>query len=367
MLLLDEIDLQLVHLLQIAPRVTWRDAATIVPRSATALAARWAKLAEDGIVWLSATRDLAGERRPGALVDIDVELAQREAVISRLLADPGVVGLNEGAVVGRLHVTLFADSEGDLATALLDEVPQVPGVLRARARPLVRVHVEGGSWRLDALDATQRRDAAALAGVLREPQHMEVGGAQPTESRGAQHTEGGGAQHAEVGGGRQASAGAERESLRDRVLEQLLADPRASAEEIARAIGAPAATVRRHLRAVLSSGAVRIRCESVLDSAGWPLECSWLLRVPARRIPSLANELAREREVRLCAELHDRANLAVTAVHRTRAAAAAFEARLLELEPSAELVEVLTHLRTRKRMGRELDARGHALAARAPE
>ncbi len=51
---LSEEDLALIHALQIAPRLSWADAAEILGVHATTLAARWERLRSGGAAWITA-------------------------------------------------------------------------------------------------------------------------------------------------------------------------------------------------------------------------------------------------------------------------------------------------------------------------
>ena len=71
---ISEEDLQLINALQIAPRISWSDAAGILGVHATTLAARWERLKASGAAW--STAHLMGDPKQMclALVDVDCEM-----------------------------------------------------------------------------------------------------------------------------------------------------------------------------------------------------------------------------------------------------------------------------------------------------
>ncbi|MFI5084537.1 MAG: AsnC family protein, partial [Actinomycetales bacterium] len=67
---LSEDDLALINALQIAPRMSWADAADVLGVHATSLAARWARLRKQGVAWV--TGHLIGDPHEMSLAFIDV-------------------------------------------------------------------------------------------------------------------------------------------------------------------------------------------------------------------------------------------------------------------------------------------------------
>jgi DNA-binding Lrp family transcriptional regulator len=86
-----EDDLRIINALQIAPRISWSDAAGILGVHATTLAARWDRLREAGAAWTTA--HLIGDPKQMclALVDVDCEMRQRAGVTAALAAMTEVV------------------------------------------------------------------------------------------------------------------------------------------------------------------------------------------------------------------------------------------------------------------------------------
>ncbi|MFF5790730.1 Lrp/AsnC family transcriptional regulator [Paeniglutamicibacter sp. NPDC012692] len=325
----DEIDRQIVHALQIAPRITWSALGEIVGRSPAATAQRWERLETQGLAWLVAYESL-GTRAAMAFATVTVDMARRESTIAALCAHESVMALSEGARASQMHVTISADRLEMLIGNVLDEVTRIPGVHDVHARFVARLLAEGASWRLDALDAGQRK--------LAEESAVRTAPGAWRESSGPIFDE-------------------DKKALAD----ALIREPRASIAHLADEVGRHEATVRRQLTALLQSGAVTVRCEMSYDVSGWPIERSWFLRVPGGGINALTAVAREYRGLRLVAVTIGDANIVITALSRTLEESAAFEARLLDSSAGVTVTETILHLRTWKRMHRNMGMEGRSV------
>lgn len=84
---LDEQDLALLHALQIAPRLSWADAARVLGPTPATLAGRWERLRSQGMAWVTVH---VGRLRnvTVAFVELDVAPTGRGEVIDVLCRDP---------------------------------------------------------------------------------------------------------------------------------------------------------------------------------------------------------------------------------------------------------------------------------------
>lgn len=325
----DEIDRQIIHALQIAPRITWTALGEIVGRSPAATAQRWERLEAQGLAWLIAYESL-GTRAAMAFATVTVDMAHRESTIEALCAHESVMALSEGARASQMHITITADRLETLVGSVLDAVTRIPGVHDVHARFVARLLAEGASWRLDALDARQRKLAEKSAvrsapGTWRE------------------------------------SAGPTFDDDKKALADALIHEPRANIAHLADVIGRHEATVRRQLTALLQSGAVTVRCEMSYDVSGWPIEQSWFLRVPGGGINALTAVAREYRGLRLVAMTIGDANIVITALSRTLEESAAFEARLVDSSTGVTVTESVLHLRTWKRMHRNMGKEGRSV------
>ena len=86
-----EEDLALINALQIAPRLSWADAAEVLGVHATTLAARWERLTAAGAAWVTAHPMGDPQKMCLAFVDVECELHRRAAVTHALAAVPEIV------------------------------------------------------------------------------------------------------------------------------------------------------------------------------------------------------------------------------------------------------------------------------------
>lgn len=325
----DEIDRQIIHALQIAPRITWTALGEIVGRSPAATAQRWERLETQGLAWLIAYESL-GTRAAMAFATVTVDMARRESTIEALCAHEHVMALSEGARASQMHVTITSDRLETLVGNVLDAVALIPGVVDVHARFVARLLAEGASWRLDALDARQRQLA----------EHHAIRSA-PGTWREAE--------------------GPTFDDDKRALAEALIREPRANIAHLSTVIGRHEATARRQLTALLQSGAVTVRCEMSYDVSGWPIEQSWFLRVPGGGTSALTSVAREYRGLRLVAMTIGDANIVITALSRTMEESAAFEARLIESSPGVTVTESILHLRTWKRMHRNMGKDGSSV------
>ncbi|MET3812544.1 hypothetical protein [Arthrobacter sp. UYEF3] len=75
------------------------------------------------------------------------------------------------------------------------------------------------------------------------------------------------------------------------MLQVLKRSGRATAVEVANAVGDHPATARRQLNRVLNSQLFSFRCEMAQSYSGYPVSCQWSAWVPAGRHGQIAQEL----------------------------------------------------------------------------
>lgn len=225
---LDELDLAIVHALQIDARAPWTRVAAAVGADAATVTRHWQDLREESLAWLtawptperwSATTDVAmvllDPRTPAAAVDQVVRLPW---VLSADDTSAGVLVLIAGA--GGLPV-------------LGERVREISG-LGARVRRMdvaAAIVAEDSSWRLRVLSRQQQR-------ALRDP-------SRPDEARPPR---------------------AERVA---EVAEVLDDDPRMPAASVAKLLGVSEATARRTVDRAVAAGLLRLGCDLAMPAAGY--------------------------------------------------------------------------------------------------
>jgi DNA-binding Lrp family transcriptional regulator len=312
---LGEADLALIHALQVAPRVSWAQAAPVLGASPTALAERWARLRNSGLAWITAQVNPSRADLTVAFVEVDCLPEARSDVVRRLCQDPRAVTVEEAARGRDLQVTVFVRDLPALTRFVLDDLPRVPGVRQTRSRLATGLHVEASRWRLDVLEPAQVRALAALAGQYRG----EPGGTPPRDPWP--------------------------------LAEALAVDGRLTASELARRTGRNAATVRRQLPRLLASGLLTFRCEVSQFDANYPVSCNWLARVPVEEHTRTVQALATLPELRLCVTTTGETNIMLTAWTRSLADLLSLERLIGERLPWLSIVDSSVTLRVAKRMG----------------
>ncbi|QUH01990.1 Lrp/AsnC family transcriptional regulator [Saccharopolyspora erythraea] len=318
---IDEQDLALLHALQIAPRVSWAEAARVLGTTATTLATRWERLRSGGLAWVTAHPGRQLHSVTVAFVDIDVVPAEREAVIGWLVRDPRAVTVEEVASGRDLTVTAMVAGHDELSRFVLDDLPAVPGVTRVRMRVATGIHFEASRWRLDAIDREQQ---AAL----------------PAPRAGA--------------------AAAPLPAAYWPLAEALAYDGRRSAADLARITGRKPATVRRQVARLLASDLLSFRCEIAQVRSRWPLACAWFGRVPPQEADRTVRSLTTLPELRLCASLAGDTNFMFVVWAHSTTDMVRLERLLADKLPWLDLTESMIMLRTRKRMGWLLGEDGRA-------
>ncbi|RRO14350.1 Lrp/AsnC family transcriptional regulator [Saccharopolyspora rhizosphaerae] len=320
---MSEADLALIHALQIAPRVSWAEAARVLDSSPTALAARWQRLREAGMAWVTVH---SGEqsRDVVAFVDLQVDPARRAAAIERICRDPRAASVEEAAGGRDLVLTVIVPDYDSLAAFTLDDLPTTPGVRAVNTHVATRVHRQGSDWRLDALDRDQQ---AALRDAARNAESPGPGRVPDSYWP---------------------------------VVQRLARDGRQSAAEIARALDRDPATVRRQVARLLATDALAFRCEVAGLRSRWPIVCTWFARVPMTELDHTVRALSTLPELRLLVSTVGQSNLMFLLWARSSGDLMRIERSVDEKLPWLQLTESVLTLRTRKRMGWVLDRHGRA-------
>ncbi|HET7303398.1 MAG TPA: Lrp/AsnC family transcriptional regulator [Segeticoccus sp.] len=329
-----EQDLAIIHALQIAPRMSWAEAARVLGGTPQALATRWRRLRDEGLAWVTVHPAGTGGEVI-AMVEIDCLPGWRVRVARALCADPRVASVEEAARGCDLLLTVIAEDLTALSGFVLDDLRAVEGVANQRSFLATSVHRQGSSWRLRALDGPQQ--AALEAVALRSAREARrAGTAAPVPSR-----------------------------LRP-IVQELARDGRATAAELARATGRNPATVRRQLATVLASGRLAFRCEVAHEHTRWPILCNWQARVPTAEHDRTAKALATLPELRLCLSTTGEANLYFTVWAESLPDLLRIERLLAERLPWLELTNSTVTLRLLKRMGWLLHADGRCTGEVVP-
>lgn len=317
---LSEEDLALINVLQIAPRISWSDAASVLEVHATTLAARWEKLRSTGAAWTTA--HLMGDPKQMclALVDVDCDMRLRAEATAALAAIPEVLTVEEAASNRDLMLTVISPTLDRFTNHVLPQFKEIPGVLKYQTSLGTRLHSAGHAWRLNTLDKARQQALLALAGPSATGSAtLRLGAPLPPS-------------HLEL-------------------IPFLARDGRAGAADIARSLGRSQATVQRQLNRVISSGLLSFRCEIAQKLSGYPVSCQWFANVPPGQHEAAAAELRSLRTVRFSASTTGGTNFVILMWLNSLADVMNAELALQQRIPQIELAESVVILNNAKRMG----------------
>ncbi|MFG2792242.1 Lrp/AsnC family transcriptional regulator [Streptomyces sp. NPDC048419] len=323
--MVSELDLALVHALQVRPRAPWTDLAPLLGVTAVTLARRWERLTEQGLAWVSAVPGPAFSRSgctafvfvrcaPAARQRLAEQVARlREAVTVELVA-PGSADL---------MLDVLAPDLASVHRFVNEDLASLPDVLAVECVFATSLYAEGSRWRLGSLDASQlsvlgRSGTTTTAGGsisdLTEPDHV--------------------------------------------LLDALVKDGRTRLAELAELISSSAATVRRRLNRLMASGVVAFRCDVAPTVSGLPVAVTFRGRATASDVNHLHRTLATLPECRLLAAVTGPANVLATYWLRDIGSVQQRETAACAQLPSLDITERVLGIHTVKRMGHLLDGDG---------
>lgn len=320
---MDELDLMMINAMQISPRAPWTELAEPLDVDASTLSRRWAHLTARGCAWTTCYVGTSMLPLGGmALVEVGCAAGRAEETAGRVARHPHAVSVEIASGGRDLLVTVAAVTQDALSAYVLDVLPRVPGVRWLRTTMMVRIARDASEWRLDSLDPDQRRRI------------------------GEEHRDG---------------RGQPRSLLPHRELILALGeDGRMPYSELARRTRVPSSTLRRRIPELVKAGWVAIRCETAARDAGWPVQATLWLDVPAERIDDVCAGLSAMPETRMTARVAGSAPVvAIVWLHRLEDLAT-WESRVAAAHPGVGVTDRAVSLRPVKRTGRLLDREGRA-------
>lgn len=314
-------DLELVHALQIAPRLSWAQLGKVLERHPSTLSERWTRLQSHRLAWTVGHLGGRPQMNCTALLDVEVDPLLMNSALRELCRIPQVNSVDSASRHADFRLTCIAPDWLTMTRQVLPQLWTVAGVWRIKTSLCTHVYASGDQWRLDVLSPRQEEQLRSLAPVP------------------------------------QLATGAIPDALWP-CLEVLQANGRATARDIANATGQHPATAARLLNAALSAGMVFIRCEVASDYSGSPLWVQWLTKSPPGMEDRIAQYLKTFRSLRLCAATTGEANLVFNMQLREPSEIASIERKLVAQFPQLQILETCVGTRSYKRMGWLLDPDG---------
>lgn len=236
---LDELDLAIVHALQIDARAPWTRIAAAVGADAATVARHWQAMREESLAWLTAwpTPERWSSTTDVAMVLLDART--EPGVVEAVTRLPWVLSIDDTSA-GLL--VLVAGSGG--LSVLGDRVREIAGLGADMRRMDVAAAIvaEDSGWRLRVLSRAQQR-------TLRDSGKRETRREEVALSRG--------------------EARLPRAETVAEVAVALEEDPRMPAATLAVRLGVSEATARRVVDRAVSAGLLRLGCDLAMPAAGY--------------------------------------------------------------------------------------------------
>lgn len=322
---LDQVDLAIVHALQIQPRAPWTLVGEVLDIDPVTAARRWNRLRDAGAAWVDGYLSAAHYDMTRAQLEIMVDGSRIADVSQELVEDPGILSLKQTSGSRDLLAIVVAPDLEALSSYLTERVCRIPGVRATRLHIITAAPIEGSQWRLRSLNRDQQERLRPAPPKARPP-----------------------------------------EPLRDfdrQVAQALSDDGRIPLADLARAVASSTATTGRSLHRLLDSGRLSLHCTLARPLTGWPISAVYFASLPAEHLEAAAVALRTLPELRLCTVNAGPHNLILDvwlrALHDVHALEAHLSRELGQLR--LQITERAVVLRTHKHVGRILDRRGYSL------
>ncbi|MEU9795217.1 Lrp/AsnC family transcriptional regulator [Streptomyces sparsogenes] len=264
---LDDADLDLVAALQVAPRAPLSALAEVLGASASTLGRRLARLEDERLLRVIGQVDwpMLAEGHP-LHVWVATDPGRAREVARHLAELPEVPFVATTTGRSDVYCSLHAARRDRARELLMTHIPSVPGVRSAHSELVLRAATKSDAWRLHRLG----EDQVAALRQLADPRDEPVGAAEFSAD--------------------ELSA-----------VELLRQDGRASAAEVARAVGVSQPTAYRLLQSLLRRGLVRPRVEIEPCFLGYALEAVIAVRAAPGAVQEVADTLSRHPSARYVA------------------------------------------------------------------
>ncbi|WP_374311578.1 Lrp/AsnC family transcriptional regulator [Microbacterium sp.] len=319
---LDDVDQRLIHAVQVSPRATWRALAPIVGVDPVTLSRRWARLVEQGIVYVTGYG--GGASRMLVLIEIECRPGETLSVAETLGNDPEAFTIDLTAGGRDILLSLAVPDAEALAIWTLERIRGVTGVSAMRTHLVSETVRDARGWRLRALSS---QEVARIESLERRAPSASV--RMSVEQRSA-------------------------------IAAELAYDGRVGVTELASRLGMAPRRVRDAIAEMRESGRLAIRVDVARRYTPWPIYAWYFLRVPAAIAGRIGEQLGRIEEVRLVANTVGEYNVIMAVWLRTLQDVGRMEAIIEERLPGVSIADRSVVLRTTKHLGHLLHADGRA-------
>lgn len=324
----DELDLRILHALQIEPRSSWSGIAPIVGADASTISRRWRRLETEGLAWV--TGMMNSERVGGALIEIECSPGDLHSTVAALAQDPEVLTIDYVMGGRDLLVTVLGEHDYEITDYILGPLSRLHGIRAARTHIITERIRDARQWRLRTLP-----DNVAQRVPKQAPPRPRATSTVSTH-------------------------------LRSAIRRELAANGRASAVYIGEKYGFTPQRVTDAIARLRFDGELIVRTDVARDISQWPVYTWYFLQVPAPTISQVRRTLAKLPEARLAAVCSSKYNLILAVWLRTMQEVQGFEVALTHAMPGAIICDRSVVVRVAKHVGHLLDERGHATGEVVP-
>ncbi|MDT0342618.1 Lrp/AsnC family transcriptional regulator [Streptomyces litchfieldiae] len=331
--LLDDVDLDLVAALQIAPRIPVNALADVLASSPSTVARRLARLRGEGLVRVVGRLDwpLITTENP-RLVWIRTAPGRSQEVARRILELPEVQTLMLTTGHADIYGSVYPLLGTDIVDLLTNRLPGLPGIVSTESQLVLRAPTVGQSWRLHRLTDEQ---------TARLREHADRVTAEGPDSPD------------------------QLSELERRVLELMAANGRITAADIARELGVSRSTAYRTSQALLECGALCPRVEVEPTLLGYPLNAVMSLTVLPHAIPAALDTLGPHPSARMVSMVAGSASVIHYGVYRDEEDLARFITTDLGVHPEITTVNTCVAVRVLRRHWTERAPDGVRLGERS--
>lgn len=315
-------DQRLVHALQIEPRASWNQLASVLRVDAGTLARRWERLSAEGLAWISGVpTDLQL-----ALVEVHCDLSHLGEVVAKLQAEPNVLVIDFTTGSRELIALVVVRDLAELSELSVDRLATVTGVRSAQSHIANELLIDGGSWRLRSLDAGE-------VALIPRPR--------PPRSRAARQVP---------------------DDLREAICREVWIDGRVPIATIAERSGFSPQRVSDGLATLRHQGLLRFRTDIARAATEWPIYAWYFIEAPASVIERARRTITSVPEVRIAFTSASRFNLILAVWLRRLSDIDRFELALERALAGARIADRAVVFRSARHMNRLIGTDSLAIA-----
>lgn len=319
---LDDLDMRLIHALQIRARIPWTALAKVLAVDAITLTRRWQRLQERGLVYTAAMPRQATQQYALAIVEITCNPASTGLVGKQLVADPAIVSIDVPSFGSSFLVTLSGVST-DAIMRWVSQRSEDTNITAIQTHLVSELVGDASQWRPRVLNADQ---ITAIQSHERPPKR-------PVTLSDAEIRE---------------------------LYEELGKDVRAPIGELARRIGVPERRLSDSLAGLLASNEILFRIDVARTVTPTPVYVWYFIRIAAKDLRPVANQLRQLPNMRSVIKTVGKFNLQTGFWLRDLSEIHMMEEMLESQLPPVTAMEPLVITRTLKHIGRPIDESGLA-------